>query len=222
MTAAPFLIGRNATAILAPPGEYKAAFAETHALALDNPFEPELLDMLRRLARQARWTGDRIAGVGERQKEALPRTGAAMRFALARPALFGWLSAAAGCGPLTEVEGIVGQTNAGSGEAIGWHDDLGRPFRRLAVIVNLSDGAYEGGEFELQHADTGRTLLRHRHAGPGSTLIFTVAVGLRHRVLPVTAGGPRRVFAGWFLGPDPVRPAVHDCAGETASPYPAP
>ena len=213
---APFIIGRNATAILAPP---RGGFDETHALVVDNPFEPELLDMIRGLARAGEWTADTIDGIGHREKEAVPRAAAAMRFALSRPALYDWLGEATGCGPLNEVEGIVGQTSAGSGEAIGWHNDLARPFRRLAVIVNLSDAPFEGGEFELQYADTGRTLLRHRHAGPGSTLIFAVAMGLRHRVLPVTAGGPRRVFAGWFLGPDPVRPIVRDCAGETASPY---
>ncbi|MDF7775492.1 2OG-Fe(II) oxygenase, partial [Sphingomonas sp. AOB5] len=108
-------------------------------------------------------------------------------------------------GPLVGAEGPVAQTRVGGGDTIGWHNDLGNPHRRLAIIVNLSDDPFEGGEFELEHVPTGTMLARHRHTGPGSTLIFTVAKGLRHRVLPITAGGPRRVFAGWFLGPDPVR-----------------
>ena len=31
-------------------------------------------------------------------------------------------------------------------------------------------------------------------------LIFRVSSKLEHRVLPLTAGGPRRVFTGWAMG----------------------
>lgn len=201
----PFLVGRSETRLIDPPEAHAAAFARNRAIALDNVFDPALLDLVRSTARTSEWTADTIHGIGHRQVEAVPRAGPALSFALRRPALYDWLSQATGCGPLIGVDGPVGQTRAGSGEEIGWHNDLGVPQRRLAIIVNLSDDSYEGGEFELKDAASGTVLIRHRHGGPGSTLIFDVARALSHRVLPVTAGGPRRVFAGWFLGPDAVR-----------------
>lgn len=42
-------------------------------------------------------------------------------------------------------------------------------------------------------------LLAHHHNKPGTVLIFAVRPDLEHRVTPLTSGGPRRVFAGWFL-----------------------
>jgi hypothetical protein len=218
----PFIVGRARTAIHAPPEEHAAGFAENHALLIDNPFEPELLDAIRGAARACEWTDERIEGISRRQVEKVPRAAPAMRFALARPALYAWLGEATGCGPLTAVSGFVGQARANTHDVIEWHNDMARPRRRLAVIINLSDDGYEGGEFELRYSGSGRMVLRHRHMTPGSTLIFRVAMGLEHRVLPVISGGPRRVFAGWFYGPDAVRPMVSDCAGEAASPYPAP
>jgi hypothetical protein len=40
---------------------------------------------------------------------------------------------------------------------------------------------------------------RHHHASPGEALVFEVSPALEHRVTPLTAGGPRTIFAGWFL-----------------------
>lgn len=34
----------------------------------------------------------------------------------------------------------------------------------------------------------------------GDALIFKVDHALEHRVTPLTAGGPRIVWAGWFIG----------------------
>ncbi|MDF7777808.1 hypothetical protein P1X14_21310, partial [Sphingomonas sp. AOB5] len=96
----PFAIGRTGTDILAPPEDYAMQFATVGALALDNVFEPDLLDLILRAARLAEWVEDDIEGIGHRQKEADPRASAAMLIALKRPALFDWLSRASGCGPL--------------------------------------------------------------------------------------------------------------------------
>jgi hypothetical protein len=43
-------------------------------------------------------------------------------------------------------------------------------------------------------------LRRFKHDQPGTALVFEVRPQLEHRVLPLTAGGPRRVFTGWFIG----------------------
>jgi hypothetical protein len=85
-----------------------------------------------------------------------------------------------------------------------WHDDLPEnPTRRIGITINLSENPYEGGLFELRKKKTQQILTRHRHEKPGSALIFDVSDALEHRVWPVTSGGPRRIFAGWFLVGDP-------------------
>jgi hypothetical protein len=35
----------------------------------------------------------------------------------------------------------------------------------------------------------------------GAALIFEVSARYEHRILAVTAGGPRRVYTGWFYAP---------------------
>jgi hypothetical protein len=42
-------------------------------------------------------------------------------------------------------------------------------------------------------------LITFRHDTPGTALIFEVSKRCEHRLHPLTSGGPRRVFTGWFL-----------------------
>ena len=53
--------------------------------------------------------------------------------------------------------------------------------------------------FELRDVRNDKLLLQYRHAALGAALIFDVARGLEHRVLPLISGGPRRVYTGWFF-----------------------
>ncbi|WP_162233337.1 2OG-Fe(II) oxygenase [Sphingomonas sp. Leaf33] len=123
-----------------------------------------------------------------------------MTIALARPPMLRWLEAVTGCGPLTRVDGRVIQARANGIDALDWHDDRGNVDRRLAITIDLSDTGYDGGLFELREVASQRLLTTHRHDRPGSALIFDVADDIEHRVQPVTRGGPRRVYTGWFLG----------------------
>ena len=63
----------------------------------------------------------------------------------------------------------------------------------------MADLPYEGGAFEMRRKGTEDLLMRHIHRDMGTALIFQVGAELEHRVCSVIAGGPRRVFAGWFL-----------------------
>ena len=66
-------------------------------------------------------------------------------------------------------------------------------------MIDLADRRYQGGRFELRRKGESDPLLVFEHAAPGSLLIFAVRDDLEHRVTPVTGGGPRRVYSGWFL-----------------------
>lgn len=203
---APFRIGNAATEILADPGGVSEGFQQARSIGVLDGFAPPLLRALLDQCRRASWVSNMIGSLGTREEEMPERVGPVIRLMLARPEMLRWVEAVTGCGPLATVTGRVAQTRPGSGQGLGWHSDRGDPLRRLAVTVNLTDTPYEGGLFELR-TTPGHELLRvHHHAEPGSVLIFRIDRGLEHRLLPVTSGGPRRVFAGWFMAPGEVSP----------------
>lgn len=201
VATAPFRIGRSRTEIVAGPAALRSDFERFHAIAVRGGFAPELLAAL---LDRACGTTYRIFDnglVGEREIEAPERVGRAIKRLLTRREMLRWVSEATGCGPLATVTGGVAQTWPGTGQALDWHTDRGDPLRRVAVTINLSDQRYEGGLFELRTAPAHELLVAHRHEEVGAMLLFRIGRGLEHRVTPVQAGGPRRVFSGWFMAP---------------------
>jgi hypothetical protein len=198
--AAPFTIGPAATAIHADPAEWRARFAAEGAIVCRDALAPSLLARLMAAADAAGWAEDRVDRVGRREVEEPRRVGSTLSVLLGRPALVGWLAAVTGRAGLAAVEGRLARTSAGGAEALGWHTDLdGSDRRGLGVTLGLTGAEYDGGEFELRRAGQPRTTHRFRHTRAGTLLVFDLAPDLEHRLLPVVAGGPRRVYAGWFV-----------------------
>lgn len=202
LATAPFRIGRSRTEICADPVTLHSDYERARAIAVREGIAPELLAALLDRGRSASYRLFDNGIVGEREIEAPERLGRAIRRLLTRREMLGWISEATGCGPLASVTGSVAQTRPGTGQALDWHSDRGDPLRRVAVTINLSDLPYEGGLFELRTAPEQQLLVAHRHDEPGAMLLFRIGRGLEHRVTPVRAGGPRRVFSGWFMAPD--------------------
>lgn len=203
---APFRIGSSGTEILTDPALLRDGFERVRSIGVTAGFAPPLLDALLGQCRHAAWASNMIGSLGTREEEMPERIGPTIKLMLARPAMLRWVEAVTGCGPLASVTGRVAQTRPGSGQGLGWHSDRGDPLRRLAVTVNLTETPYEGGLFELRTTPAHEILRVHHHREPGSILIFRIDRGLEHRLLPVTSGGPRRVFAGWFMAPEEPSP----------------
>lgn len=195
----PFIIDRMATALQADPLDYRARFDAQPAFLFDDPFAPEFLVRLMAQSAAASFVDDDVEQIGTRQIEAPQRVGGAISILLARSSLLTWLEAATGTGPLRAVAGRLVQTRANGRDALAWHDDRDSATRKLAVVINLSDRPFDGGRFDLRHAGTEAPIVSHRHDRAGAIMVFAVRKGLEHRVTQVTAGGPRRVYAGWFL-----------------------
>lgn len=199
----PFVVGAARTDIAGGDDDVSADFARCRAFHAPGAVDGDFLARLLGLCNRGTFVPDVVEGLGLRQIETPGITGGALTLALKRPNLLLWIEQVTGCGPLESVEGRVVQTFPAPDHQLTWHDDRNDPRRRLAITINLSEETYDGGLFELRSTVTGEILLHHRHVAQGAALIFEVAKGLEHRVLPLTSGGPRRVYTGWFLRREP-------------------
>jgi hypothetical protein len=206
MIAPLFRVGMAKTELLEQPETLREGFARDRALLCHEAIGPDMLGLTMRLIDQASFEPQEVEKLGDREVEAPERAGPALVLALRRSNLLEWLDRATGCGPLDAVMGRVVQARAGHGHRLSWHDDRQEPRRRLAVTINLGAEPYEGGLFEIRRKKTHEPVFAHRHTEAGTALIFDVARDIQHRVQPVTAGGPRRIFAGWFLAPEGAEP----------------
>jgi hypothetical protein len=198
--SAPFQICSQGVTILSDPARWRASFADVPAIAIPAAFEPEFCaKMVERAARARFVADDDIEQIGTRLVESPQLIGRAISLLLHSAELLHWLEVVTGAGPLRAVAGRFAEMRASHHDALDWHDDLHDTTRRLAIIVNLSGQRFVGGQFQLRRKGESELLLRHDHPQAGSVLIVAVRPELEHRVTPVSQGGPRRIYAGWFL-----------------------
>jgi hypothetical protein len=181
-------------------------FARCHALAFSAALDMGFVEILRQVRMRATYVTQTLPGIGNRDIEGPPHTaGRTICAALEHPELTGWLGAVTGLAPLTHMIGKVAEFVPRSEAALDWHTDAAAEGwrRKLAITINLSDQPFDGGLFELRERATGKIVVSHSHRGLGSMLVFRISERLDHRVQPITSGGPRRMFSGWFYGPPP-------------------
>jgi hypothetical protein len=198
----PFRISRNGVAIDPDPAVEEAitrAFDHSQGAVFTGVLEQGLLDILLRLSRAANFNAVATEDFADRGIDGRDSTAVPMCVALARPNLLSWLEQVTGCEPITTVEGVLARM--GPGDFVEWHRDAFHGVRRLAVVINLSEQPFEGGRFEMRRRDTQEPLFAYSHESPGSMMVLRLGPELQHRVTPVTGGGPRVTFAGWFRAP---------------------
>jgi hypothetical protein len=111
--------------------------------------------------------------------------------------LFRFVEALTGCPAIGSFQGRVYRFTDSPGHYDDWHDDLGDN-RLVALSVNLSGQAYDGGVLQIRDCTSGEILHEASNTGPGDALIFEIAPELQHRVARVTGRRPKTAFAGWF------------------------
>ena len=176
----------------------KAEFAATRTIICHDALDAALVARLDRICDAAEFRSDHVEHLGHRRIEKPAIAGGAIALLLQREPLYRWLEEVTGCATIVRAEGRVVQTYAEPGDQLVWHNDTGSE-RVLAVTIALSSPDYDGGLFELRAAGGDTPLLTYKHDRPGTALIFEVDRRSEHRVLPLVAGGPRRVFTGWFF-----------------------
>ncbi len=199
MQGAPFQISQFGVSVSGAPEPWREQFDRDCAVSFSGVFAPEYLAKLLERAAQANFADDFVEGIGWRAIESPQRVGKALSLLLHSPALLRWFERATGSEPLRAVAGRLVETRANQKDALGWHGDQDDLTRLLAVVINLSDRPFSGGQFQLRRKGESMPFLTFDHPEPGSMLVFAVRPELEHQVTPVTDGGPRRVYAGWFL-----------------------
>jgi hypothetical protein len=103
-----------------------------------------------------------------------------------------------GCGPIGTFMGRVYRMVPGTGHYDSWHSDCVE-HRMIGMSVNLSDGVYSGGLFQLRRRDSAAILIEAPNTGAGDAILFRIAADIVHRVTAVEGTVSKTAFAGWFV-----------------------
>lgn len=176
-------------------------YQQAHLVSLPGLLDAAFLDLLDRAAQSSTFVRETVSGLGEREIEEPLRMTSALLLGLRSARLVEWVRAVTGNPAITTARGNVVRSWPGGADRLDWHDDSDMAGRIAAITILLGDTDFVGGEFELRRKGSVEAS-SFRHARRGDGLLVKVHPGLEHRVLPLSAGGPRCVFAGWFMTGD--------------------
>ena len=122
-----------------------------------------------------------------------------INFVLNRPEFFRIIQDLTGCKHIESFGGRIYRLmpNHNSYE---WHTDLDEEQERvLAISLNLTPEAFQGGELQIRDTESLRIIYETHNIGFGDAIVFRIApYHLAHRVLPIEGTVPKTAFAGWF------------------------
>jgi hypothetical protein len=174
-------------------------FDEHHAIRVPRFLHPDLLAYVQRSVRQASFS-ERDDHEIAREACMADNTMLAMLCLIMNDSrLFDVIRRITGCAPIGYFNGRVYAFHADAGHYDRWHSDVSDD-RRIGMSINLSEGAFEGGVFELRRAAADSAEWCAANTGPGDAILFRISDDLRHRVTPVAGAVPRVAYAGWFQG----------------------
>jgi hypothetical protein len=175
----------------------RRSFDASHAIRLPRFLDADLLEEVRRAVRHAHFYDREDEGLArERCMDANSILGLLL-LVMNDPALIDVIRRITGCPPIGSFAGRVYLMQRGAGHYSHWHSDVGSG-RLIGVSVNLTDGEFTGGRFELRQADATEADWHATNAGAGDAVLFRIAETLQHRVTEVHGNVPRVTFAGWF------------------------
>jgi hypothetical protein len=177
--------------------DMRRRFDRSHVVHLPGLFHPELLDLVRRSVRAATFS-DRVDEGLAREECMEPNAMLGMLHLIANDTrLFDVIHRVTGCGPIGSFIGRVYLRRGSAGHYDRWHTDLNGA-RLIGMSVNLTEGTFEGGTFELRQIGSAGAECAIANTGPGDAILFRIADGLQHRVTAVEGDVARIAFAGWF------------------------
>jgi len=171
------------------------SFASDRPVRLPGFLEPALLARFRAGLGS---TSFRVVRVGSADVVQSHPLDSPLCFLMNDPALFAFVAALCGNGPVRGFIGQIRRVEPGK-TTIGWHDDMHATQTRLAAFtLNLSAGPYDGGTLQIARRADMKVFREAVNAVPGDALLFRIAPGLVHRNTPVTRRRAKIMFSGWF------------------------
>ena len=180
--------------------DMRRAFDEHHVIRLREFFHPDLLGFVKQGIRQAQFHDRVHSDIAREDCMSDDNIVAALLTFLANdPQLFRAVEAITGCGTVRYFNGRVYLMRANSTHFDRWHSDA-TGTRMIGMSVNLSEGEFKGGLFQLTHWNREEPEVAVANTGPGDAILFRVHDDLIHRVTPIEGDIPRTAYAGWFQG----------------------
>jgi 2-oxoglutarate-Fe(II)-dependent oxygenase superfamily protein len=175
----------------------RRSFDASHAMRLPRFLDADLLEQVRQAVRHAHFYDREDEGLAREQCMDGNSILGLLLLIMNDPALFDVIRRVTGCPPIGSFAGRVYLMQQGAGHYSHWHSDVGSG-RLIGVSVNLTDGEFTGGRFELRQAGATEADWRVTNAGAGDAVLFRIADTLQHRVTEIQGDVPRVAFAGWF------------------------
>ena len=184
----------------------RAEFDERHCLVLPEFFSLQVLEIIKRRLSQAAFRKDLDpANLAVEQVMRDSITQGLLVFLLSSAPLFAYVEQITGCDPIGSFIGRVYRMLPGPEYYDTWHDDCIEG-RMIAISVNLSEAAYQGGRTQFRRKGEERVVSQVANTGLGDALIFRIAPFLQHRVERVAGTEPKTAGVGWFRS----QPRVHE------------
>ena len=176
----------------------RTEFDERHCLVLPEFFPSHMLEIIQRRLGQAAFRKDLDpANLAVEQVMRDPITQGLLVFLLSSAPLFAYVEQITGCSPIGSFIGRVYRMLPGPEYYDTWHDDCVDD-RLIAISVNLSKTAYQGGRTQFRRKGEDRVVSQVANTGLGDALIFRIAPFLEHRVERVLGTEPKTAGVGWF------------------------
>lgn len=194
-------MARAGAAFLDDSPELAAAretYARQHGVILRQFLAPDLLELaLEEIDREPLVEQDE-GGYGPDLVLPPSRIGSLLYFLANRPEMYDAVRSITGCDPVRGFDGRVARLPAGIGTGYHWHTDAVGG-RLVAVSLNLSRGACEGGRLQIRDRRSRAIVCELENPVPGDATLFRIDPDLEHQVTPVQGSEPRTVFTGWYL-----------------------
>jgi len=172
-------------------------FDRRHVIRLRAFFHPDLLSFIKAGVRQATFFDRPHADIAREECMDENTTLAMLSLIANDHSLFRCVERVTGSDTIRIFNGRVYVMRSDAPHFDRWHGDT-TDGRLIGMSVNLSDGVFDGGRFQLTHVGHDEPEIEIANTGPGDAILFRIREDLRHRVSAVEGKVPRVAFAGWF------------------------